>query len=92
MAIFRWFADMARRSNEKDFDDRYRHQQHVAAQSRAEQQYKDSLDCCANCLWYDEYSGGKLYYCSKHHFSYDMDDVKRRQIQYKKTCNDFFRK
>ena len=57
------------------------------AQQDFEQRRKDATECCANCIWFNQY-----YQCIKHDFGYDLDDVKYREIHYKKVCNDFYRK
>ncbi len=87
MSFFKWLSDHARASNNRHFartDQAERTRQNREA---AEQAYKNSLNACANCGYFNAYGR-----CVKHDFSYSIDDMKYKQIHYTRTCRDFFRR
>ena len=92
MSLFKKIANYCRRSNDKYFREMDESNRREAIHRENEQRYKDSLEACANCIYFNEYSCGNLYWCSKHDFRYALEDVERYEIQYKKVCQDFFRK
>ena len=88
MGFWKWLGDYAR-----NYNDNYERKEDASkrakwAQEEAETRYKNSLNCCANCLWFERYDG-QLNHCIKHDFCFDLDDVKYNEIEYKKTCMYF---
>ncbi len=93
MGIMKWLINAALKSDDKFMNEISKDNERRWAQNNATQNYKNSIDCCANCLWFDRYaSGGRLNCCTKHNFCYSLEDVEYRQVEYKKVCNDFYRK
>ena len=88
MSLWKDFANFCRRQNEKELQ---RENQRVAF-SEFEQKVKDSKKSCANCVFFHEYSCGKLYWCAKLDFCYDLEDVKNNEVHHKNTCIHFSRK
>ena len=91
MGFLKWLGDYARRYNDsyERKEDASRRAQWAA--NDAEERYKNSLECCANCVYFNRYDG-QLNHCVKLDFCYDLDDVKYQQIEYKKCCRHFSRK
>lgn len=92
MSLFKKIANYCRRSNDKYFSEMDERDHREAVRWENEQRYKDSLEACANCVYFEEYSCGNMYWCCHHDFCYSLEDVERNQIQYKRVCSDFCRK
>ena len=92
MSLWKDFANFCRRENEKDWRDSEQRENLRVAQWEAEQKVKKSKNSCANCAFFHEYSCGKLYWCSKLDFCYDLEDVKNNEVHHKNTCIHFSRK
>ncbi len=91
MSFWDWLARTAEKSNEKYFAESKRRDEQRQSVRAMEQRRKDSIECCANCIYYG-FHCGQLNHCIKHDFSFDMDDVKYNHIEYTRVCNDFFKK
>ena len=93
MSFFKWLDNHIRESNEKWHQSYRAGEEEKQRREEAKQQYLDSLDCCANCLWYKyrDYSGNK-YICTKHDFCFDEFEVKYHDIHHEKTCAQFRRR
>ncbi len=86
MGFFDWLAKTAIKSNEKYFDSLDRDRNRSAAQRQAQERYNNSVECCANCFWFEAYSCGRLNCCVKHDYSFDDKAI------YNHVCIDFKRK
>lgn len=89
MSFFKSFANFARKSN-------YRAMNRAEKFADSQEEYHRIVDegahgtrCCADCVFFSELAGDKHFYCHKHDFSYDFDEVRRNKIHYKRTCSDF---
>lgn len=92
MGFFKWLDNHIRESNERWSRDYEEGQSRERARKQAQQDYEDSIECCANCYWFHEYSCGRHYWCTKHDFCFDFDDARSGGIHYKKTCHRFTKK
>ena len=88
MGLFKKFADFCRRSNDRASARAAEYQAEKQASERAEQDYKNSLEACANCAYYGYFPNT----CIKLNFEFNMDDVRYNNIAYKYKCNDFVRR
>ena len=88
MGFFKWLDNYARKSNASW--DNACSEEHIRqrAKEEAKQRYRDSLECCANCDWFEKHSiwTDDPNWCMKHDVHLVGDD-----IEYKKTCI-YFRK
>ncbi len=91
MGFFRWLADTARDSNDRAHDRNRTYQENKWRQQEAESNRKKSLQCCANCMYFNRYDG-QLNHCTKHDFCFNLDDVKYNEVEYNKVCGDFIRR
>ncbi len=93
MGFLDWLVKAALKSDDKFINDMRKENSHRWSQNNAQERYNASINCCANCLWFERLAaGGRLNCCTKHDFCYNLEDVKYRQIEYTRTCDDFYKK
>ena len=100
MGFFKWLDNHIRESNEKwaeNFDKRSegfldyenRRKENERARKKAEEEYLNSIECCANCYWFNH--AGYRYGCRRHDFEFNLSEIVNNNIHYKKTCMYFSR-
>lgn len=98
MGLLKKLGDWGRRYNDAYEAKRDREESARIDRSLAEDNYKNSLECCENCgyFWRSsavQTSRGMVFYpeCLKHNFYFEQDFAYSGKA-YTKTCNDFIRK
>ena len=90
MSWLKKFDNYLRRSNERWFRSMEQSEQARYERDQAQEAYDNSLECCANCIYFG--CASTPFGCVRHNFEFDLDDMKYRKIHYKKVCRDFCRR
>ncbi|MBE6653822.1 MAG: hypothetical protein E7608_00020 [Ruminococcaceae bacterium] len=96
MGLLKKLGDWGRRQNDKWEAEWRDYEESKYNERKAEEYYKNSSECCANCQWLDSFyvydSTARLKpYCMKHDAYFDDEFVTSGRA-YTKTCMYFFKK
>lgn len=97
MGFFKWLDKHIRDSNEKwewrtTESPKMKAEREEREAAREAREAEERSRCCANCYFFEEFYGGKYFWCRKNDFCFDRYEAENQGIHYTKICNLYERK